>query len=147
MSNKMELSKEEYIKLKQKEYYLSKYKDNNIKKKVINKFYNDNNEDGMKNIYSAACSRIRETIKKYNLNIKFSYLDMLGCVRTEFKKYIIDNLLEGMTLENFGEWEMDHTIPISSFKFESMDEIKTCFNYKNIKPMWKSDNRHKSYKI
>jgi len=103
MSNKMELSKEEYIKLKQKEYYLSKYKDNNIKKKVINKFYNDNNDDGMKNIYYAACSRIRETIKKYNLNIKFSYLDMLGCVRTEFKQYITDNLLEGMTLENFGE--------------------------------------------
>ena len=143
----MELSKEEYIKLKQKEYYLIKYKKNNIKKKVINKFCNDNNDDGMKNIYSSACARIRETINKYNLNIKFSYLDMLGCTRNDFKQHIIDNLLEGMTLENFGEWEMDHTIPIASFKFESLDEIKTCFNYKNIKPMWKSDNRHKSDKI
>jgi hypothetical protein len=97
----------------------------------------------MKNIYSSACARIRETINKYNLNIKFSYLDMLGCTRNEFKQYIIDNLLEGMTLENFGEWEMDHTNPISTFKFESLDEIKTCFNFQNIKPMWKSDNRHK----
>ena len=52
-----------------------------------------------------------------------------------------------MTLDNFGEQEMDHTIPIASFKFESLDEIKSCFNYKNIKPMWKSDNRHKSDKI
>jgi len=39
------------------------YQKKNIKKKVINKFYNDNNDDGLKNIYSAACSRIRE-IKK-----------------------------------------------------------------------------------
>ena len=70
---------------------------------------------------------------------------MLGCTRNEFKQYIIDNLLEDMTLENFGEWEMD--VPIASFKFESLDEIKTCFNYKNIKPMWKSDNRQKSDKI
>ena len=72
---------------------------------------------------------------------------MLGCSRNEFKQYIIDNLLEGMSLKNFGEWEMDHTIPISSFKFESLNEIKTCFNFKNIKPMWKSDNRHKFNKI
>ena len=143
----MQLSKDDYLKLKQKEYYLNKYKKNNIKKKVINKFYNDNNDDKIKNIYSSACVRIRETINKYNLNIKFSYLDMLGCTRTEFKKYIMDNLLEGMSLDNFGEWEMDHTIPISSFKFESLDEIKTCFNFKNIKPMWKNDNRHKYNKI
>jgi hypothetical protein len=143
----MELSKDDYIKLKQKEYYLNKHKKDNIKKKVIKKEIKDNNEDGMKNIYFSACARIRETINKYKLNIKFSYLDMLGCTRIEFKQYIIDNLLKGMTLENFGEWEMDHTIPISSFKFESLDEIKTCFNFKNIKPMWKNDNRHKFNKI
>ena len=40
-----------------------------------------------------------------------------------------------MTFENFGDWEMDHTIPISSFNFKVSDEIKLYFNYKNIKPM------------
>ena len=52
-----------------------------------------------------------------------------------------------MNLNNFGEWEMDHTISISSFKFETLNEIKTCFNYKNIKPMLKAENRQKSNKI
>jgi hypothetical protein len=52
-----------------------------------------------------------------------------------------------MTLDNFNEGEMDHTILIAGFKFESLEEIKSCFNYKNIKPMLKSDNRHKSDKI
>ena len=60
----MDLSKEEYIKLKQKQYYINNYKKDNIKKKVIKKLYNDNNNDGMKNIYSSACARIRETINK-----------------------------------------------------------------------------------
>ena len=143
----MELLKEEYIKFKQKEYYINNYKKNNIKKKVIKKFYNDVNDDKMKNIYNSACSRIRETIKKYNLNIKLSYNDMLGCDRTEFKQYIINKLLEGMTLDNFGEWEMDHIIPISRFNFETIEEIKSCFNYINIKPMWKSENRQKYNKI
>jgi hypothetical protein len=143
----MELSKEEYIKLKQKEYYFKKYKKNNIKNKCIKEEINDKNDDEMKNIYFSACSRIRKSITKYNLNIKFSYDEILGCNRDEFKEYIINNLLEKMTLKNFGEWEMDHTIPISSFKFKTLDEIKICFNYKNIKPMFKSDNRHKSNKI
>lgn len=141
------MSKEEYIKLKQKEYYLNKYKKNNIKKNCKKKEINDNNDDNFKNIYFSACSRIRKSIAKYNLNIKFSYDEILGCNRNEFKEYILNNLLEGMTLDNFNEWEMDHTIPIASFKFESLDEIKSCFNYKNIKPMWKSDNRQKSDKI
>lgn len=144
---KMELSKEEYIKLKQKKYYLDKYKKNNIKQKTINKYNNDDNNDNFKYIYDAACSRIRKSITKYNLNIKFSYNEILGCDKSQFKEYILSNLLEEMTLENFGEWEMDHSIPISSFKFETLDDIKTCFNFNNIKPMWKSENRHKFNKI
>jgi hypothetical protein len=143
----MEISKEDYIKLKQQNYYLNKYKKNNIRKKSIKKEINDLNNDSFKNIYFSACARIRKSILKYNLNIKFSYEEMLGCNRNEFKEYILKNLLEKMTFNNFGEWEMDHTIPISSFKFDSLDEIKKCFNYKNIKPMWKNDNRKKSDKI
>jgi hypothetical protein len=143
----MELTKEEYIKMKQKKYYLDKYKKNNIKQKTINKYFNDENDDNFKNIYDAACSRIRKSIIKYNLNIKFSYNEILGCNRDEFKEYILKNLSEEMTINNFGDWEMDHTIPISSFKFETIDEIKECFNYKNIKPMWKTENRYKSNKL
>ena len=46
----MELPKEEYIKLKQKKYYLDKYKKNNIRQKTINKYFNDNNNDNFKYI-------------------------------------------------------------------------------------------------
>jgi hypothetical protein len=143
----MDLSKEEYIKLQQKQYYLNKYKNKNIRIKSIKKQINDKNEDNFKQIYQSACARIRKTIKKYNLDIKFSYDDMLGCNREEFKNYIINNLNDNMKIDNFGEWEMDHVIPISSFNFEIIEEIKTCFNYKNIKPMWKIENKQKYNKI
>ncbi len=143
----MDLTKEEYIKKKQKEYYCNKYKNKNVKTKFLKKINNDVNEDNFTHIYNAACRRIRNTIQNYNLKLKFSYNDMIGCNRDEFREYIINNLQEGMKLDNFGEWEMDHTIPISSFNFESLDEIKECFNYKNIKPMWKHENRVKYNKI
>jgi len=143
----MELTKEEYIKKKQKEYYCNKYKNKDAQKKFVKKIINDTYKDNFISIYAASCQRIKKSILNYKLKLKFSYEEMLGCNKYEFKKYIINNLQEGMTLDNFGEWEMDHTIPISSFNFESLDEIKKCFNYNNIKPMWKHENRVKHAKI
>ena len=139
------LSKDEYIKNKQKEYYLEKYKKNNIAIKTKNKVINEIN-DGFKNIYDAAKCRIRTTILKYNVKIKFSYDELLGCEREEFKNYIISILKENMVFKNFNEWEMDHIKPISKFNLNSLDELYKCFNYKNIQLLWKHENRIKSNK-
>jgi hypothetical protein len=87
------------------------------------------------------------SLQKYDIKFSFSYNDVLGCTRDELKIYIIDNLQENMTLKNFGQWEMDHTYPISKFNFKTLDDVKKCFNYTNIKPMWKEENRKKSNKI
>jgi hypothetical protein len=139
------LPKEEFIKKKQKEYYLNKYKTHNIaiktKSKVINEI-----DDGFKNIYDACKYRIRSTLFKYNIKIKFSYDELLGCSREEFKNYILSILKENMTFKNFNEWEMDHIKPISSFNLNLEDELYNCFNYKNIQLLWKHDNRVKSNK-
>jgi hypothetical protein len=142
----MEYNKEEFIKSKKQNYYINKYKKKMIAKKSINKILNEDFDEFNK-IYSSATVRIRNSLKKYNIKFNFSYDEILGCTKDEFKSYIGNNLLEDMNFNNFGEWEMDHTVPISSFKFETMDEIKTCFNYKNIKPMWKEENRKKRNKI
>ena len=39
---------------------------------------------------------------------------MLECNRKELKEHIKNNLKENMTLDNFGDWEMDHKIPIQA---------------------------------
>ena len=139
------LSKQEFIKKKQQEYYLNKHKENNIALKTKIKVINEIN-DGFKNIYDASKYRIRTALFKYNIKIKFSYDELLGCNREEFKNYILSILKENMTFENFNEWEMDHIKPISSFNLNSTDELYKCFNYKNIQLLWKHDNRVKSNK-
>ncbi len=52
---------------------------------------------------------------------------------------------DGMTWDNHGEWEIDHTIPISTANSEE-EVIKLCY-YKNLQPLWKEENRAKSNKI
>ena len=103
----MELSHQEYIKMKQRKYYLDKYVKKDACKNFIKKRNNDKNEDNFKRIYYAACSRIKDTMIKNEFKIEFSYKEIFGCDRTEFKEYILNNLEEGMNLDNFGEWEMD----------------------------------------
>jgi len=100
----MELTKEEYIKKKQKEYYRNNYKNKDIQKKFVKKLINDKKEDNFIKIYHSACTRIKNVINDYKLKFKFSYEDMLGCNRYEFIEYIRNNLQEGMILDNFGEW-------------------------------------------
>lgn len=54
---------------------------------------------------------------------------------------------DDMSFDNYGEWELDHIIPISSFNLHNNDELFKCFNYKNVQPLWKTENRKKSNKI
>ena len=64
-----------------------------------------------------------------------------------FKKYLSKLFTEHMTLNNYGEWEIDHIKPVSSFNLNNEDELRKCFHYTNLQPLWREDNRRKSNKI
>jgi hypothetical protein len=67
--------------------------------------------------------------------------EILGCTLEEFIQHLESQFVEGMALENHGEWEIDHIIPISSGKTE--EEILKLNYYTNFQPLWKEDNRKK----
>lgn len=71
----------------------------------------------------------------------------LGCSISEFKAYIETLFREGMSWENYGEWQIDHILPLS--KFDLMDRnqfLKACY-YTNLQPLWAEDNRRKSNRV
>jgi hypothetical protein len=81
--------------------------------------------------------------KGYSKNTKTQ--EMLGVDWEVAKQHIERQFTKGMNWDNYGEWEIDHIIPLSSAKDEN--ELIKLFHYTNTKPLWYDENRSKGYKI
>jgi hypothetical protein len=73
--------------------------------------------------------------------------NLLGISFSELKTYLENLFLEGMSWDNYGEWQIDHIIPCSFFDLTIEENQRICFNYKNLQPMWRTDNQSKGDKI
>ena len=71
--------------------------------------------------------------------------EILGCSLDFFINHLKSLFKEGMTLENYGDWQIDHIMPLATAKTEE-DVIRLC-HYTNLQPLWASENRAKSDKI
>ena len=53
-----------------------------------------------------------------------------------------------MTLDNFGsDWGLDHIVPVDLFDLSNDEDLKLCYNFNNIMPMYNVDNRLKGASI
>jgi len=67
----------------------------------------------------------------------------------DLMKHLGKQFQPGMTWGNYGEWHIDHKIPISVFNFEKPedDDFKKCWGLKNLQPLWAKDNLKKWNKL
>jgi hypothetical protein len=89
--------------------------------------------------------RINKAIK--GINKTGSAVDELGCSLGEFQLFIQNKFTLGMTWDNYGEWEIDHIIPLDSFDLSDAEQFKVACHHSNLQPLWKSVNRIKSSKV
>ena len=66
---------------------------------------------------------------------------ILGCSIVDFKNFLENKFLDGMTWENHGEWHMDHIIPASYAKTE--ESVIELNNFINFQPLWSFNNLSK----
>jgi hypothetical protein len=75
-------------------------------------------------------------------------INLIGCDKESFVEHINKYLLDGMTFENFGKvWGLDHIVPVDLFNFDDLNDLKLCYNFLNIMPMFNDDNRLKGASV
>ncbi len=112
-----------------------------------------NNKKQTNPIYKLECnlrSRIRSAInqKRSGGTVKSAKtIELLGAPINDVYKHLEAQFKQGMTWENYGKWHVDHILPCSSFDLGKAEEQLKCFNYKNLQPLWATDNLKKHAKI
>jgi hypothetical protein len=149
ISEKIELNKKvctKCLSIKDK----SEFREDNSKKDKISSHCNDCKNRYYRNrklndiLYKLICnlrSSLSQSIKRNKLSKKHKTLDILGCSLDDFKSLIESKFLDGMSWDNYGEWHLDHKIPISWA--ENENEVYILSHFSNFQPLWKFDNLSK----
>jgi hypothetical protein len=88
----------------------------------------------------------RKRIKNINIG---KTEEMIGCTTEFLMKHIESQFELNMTWENWGlhGWHIDHIYPLSKFNLTDREQLLQACNYRNLKPMWATENRKKHAKI
>lgn len=75
-------------------------------------------------------------------------LDFLDYSIDELMSHLERQFLKGMSWENYGEWHVDHILPLCSFTIQSIEDpdIKRAWGLANLRPLWGKDNARKNGK-
>lgn len=98
--------------------------------------------------------RIKDNLNRglrYILNGKrksAKVLDLIGCSKDDLLIHIEKQFKIGMNWNNYGScWTLDHVKPSAQFLLLCRFHQLECFNYKNLRPLFKEENQRKSYVI
>ena len=124
-----------------RKYRTTEWRENNRK---YQKIYRTKNKY-VKNLRDAIHTKIINNSKTTSKKI----LEYLGCTIQEARNHIQSQFKEGMTWEKHGRhgWHFDHIIPISHFDATDKEQLKKCFHYTNLQPLWWHENLSKGIKI
>jgi hypothetical protein len=95
-------------------------------------------------LYKMKCN-LRRRIRDLKLDIKPSTLEILGVDYLSIYNHIENSFVGLMNWNNYGEWHIDHIIPLSSAKTDK-DKIRLS-HYTNLQPLWARDNIAKGSKL
>jgi hypothetical protein len=97
----------------------------------------------------AARRRLRDVVKGERKAEGGSTRQLLGVSGAGLKEHLEKQFKPGMTWENYGVfgWHVDHIKPCASFDFSDLEQLKQCFHYSNLQPLWAEENVRKGASI
>ena len=132
--------------------YIKEYRENNVDKiRQIKRDYERNRKvnDPLYKLISNFRTAIYQVLKENRVDKNQSYFDVLQYTPEQLIVHLEKQFTERITWENYGEWHVDHKLPISSFNIIEMgdSEFMKCWSLENLQPMWGEENIRKSNKI
>jgi predicted transcriptional regulator len=132
--------------------YIKEYRENNVDKiRQIKRDYERNRKvnDPLYKLVANFRTAIWTVLKENRVDKNQSYFDVLQYTPEQLIVHLEKQFTEGITWENYGEWHVDHKLPISSFNIIEMgdSEFMKCWSLENLQPMWGEENIRKSNKI
>ena len=134
-----------------KEYQKKWREENRDKLRKTKRDYERNRKsrDPLYKLISNFRTAIYQVLKESNVEKNGHYFDILGYTPEELINHLEKQFTEGMTWDNYGEFHVDHKLPISSFNIKEIgdEEFMRCWCLDNLQPMWGEENIRKSNKI
>lgn len=126
----LEVRKRKLMK-KRKEHVFSGFPSHGLQGKIRNRISN-NIRTRLKTRLS---SKKKSSILKY---LPYTIEELISHLESKFQS--------GMSWDNYGKWHIDHIVPDSWFKYDSMSDeaFQKCWALNNLQPMWAKDNLSKS---
>jgi hypothetical protein len=132
--------------------YLKEYRENNIEKiRKTKRDYERNRKarDPLYKLISNFRTAIYQVLKESNVVKNEHYFDVLPYSQEELIQHLENQFTDDLTWDNYGEWHVDHIIPISSFNIQEMgdEEFIKCWSLENLQPLWGEENIRKSNSV
>jgi hypothetical protein len=92
---------------------------------------------------------IYQVLKENNLQKNGHYFEILKYSPEDLIVHLENQFKDGMNWDNYGEWHVDHVLPISRHNIQEIgdEEFMKCWSLNNLQPMWGQENIRKSNKI
>ena len=132
--------------------YIKEYRENNVDKiRQIKRDYERNRKatDPLYKLISNFRTAIYQVLKESNVEKNKHYFDILQYTPEQLITHLESQFKDTMSWDNYGEWHVDHKLPITHFNIVEMgdDEFMKCWALGNLQPMWGVENIRKSNKI
>ena len=154
-------NKEKYREIS-KRYYQKNKKEIYEKRKDYQKEWNKNNKEKIRNRRNERRNFFRKTDPVYRLmenlsrNLRKKLKDksnkkvhqLLDYTGIELREHLEKQFSGEINWDNYGSyWHLEHIIPQGLFDFTKEEEIKKCWNLRNLRPLYGKDNLKKTNKL
>jgi len=164
IENRKRYESKPVVKKRKKEYYKKWVSENKEHRKKYMDSYREKNADTIrekKRIYEKnkkdtdphyrlSCytrTAVYTCLKENNISKYRSTFDLLPFTLESLITHLEKQFTEGMCWDNYGEWHLDHILPMNSFDFDEENSFSDCWSLGNLQPLWSFENLSKGSKV